>query len=71
MEPFQNGGPPLLHATTGGTNDSNGLADTNANKVTRAGVQVSLKKMKRQFAHRTKTGCGTCRKRRHNFVNFS
>ncbi|RAR02992.1 maltose o-acetyltransferase [Stemphylium lycopersici] len=38
--------------------------DTSATEVTRAGVQVELKKRKRQFANRTKTGCGTCRRRK-------
>ncbi|KAI4666110.1 uncharacterized protein J4E78_003577 [Alternaria triticimaculans] len=33
-------------------------------EFTRAGVQVELKKRKRQFANRTKTGCGTCRRRK-------
>ncbi|KAF2266711.1 trimeric LpxA-like protein [Lojkania enalia] len=34
-------------------------------EITRAGVQVeSAKKRKRQFANRTKTGCGTCRRRK-------
>lgn len=33
-------------------------------EMTRAGVQVDPKKRKRQFANRTKTGCGTCRRRK-------
>lgn len=33
-------------------------------ETTRAGVQVEMKKRKRQFANRTKTGCGTCRRRK-------
>ncbi|KAF2787703.1 hypothetical protein K505DRAFT_122973 [Melanomma pulvis-pyrius CBS 109.77] len=33
-------------------------------ETTRAGVQVDPKKRKRQFANRTKTGCGTCRRRK-------
>ena len=33
-------------------------------RVTAAGVQVDPKKRKRQFANRTKTGCGTCRRRK-------
>ncbi|KAF1834955.1 hypothetical protein BDW02DRAFT_579146 [Decorospora gaudefroyi] len=40
------------------------MEDSNATEVTRAGVQVELKKRKRQFANRTKTGCGTCRRRK-------
>jgi hypothetical protein len=33
-------------------------------RTTAAGVQVDPKKRKRQFANRTKTGCGTCRRRK-------
>ena len=34
-------------------------------EVNRAGVhQIDAKKRKRQFANRTKTGCGTCRRRK-------
>ncbi|ORY10882.1 hypothetical protein BCR34DRAFT_588314 [Clohesyomyces aquaticus] len=33
-------------------------------EITRAGVQVDPKKRKRVFANRTKTGCGTCRRRK-------
>lgn len=37
---------------------------TNVVDATRAGVQVEPKRRKRQFANRTKTGCGTCRRRK-------
>ncbi|KAF2117859.1 hypothetical protein BDV96DRAFT_405120 [Lophiotrema nucula] len=33
-------------------------------ETTRAGAQVDPKRRKRQFANRTKTGCGTCRRRK-------
>lgn len=35
-----------------------------SNSTARNGVQVDVKKRKRQFANRTKTGCGTCRRRK-------
>jgi hypothetical protein len=35
-----------------------------ATETTRTGAQIDVKKRKRQFANRTKTGCGTCRRRK-------
>ncbi|KAF2441697.1 trimeric LpxA-like protein [Karstenula rhodostoma CBS 690.94] len=42
----------------------NGLERSITTEITKAGVQVDHKKRKRQFANRTKTGCGTCRRRK-------
>ncbi|KAF2636038.1 hypothetical protein P280DRAFT_163341 [Massarina eburnea CBS 473.64] len=42
----------------------NGFERSSTTEMTRAGVQVDPKKRKRQFANRTKTGCGTCRRRK-------
>lgn len=38
--------------------------DFEAMESTRAAIQADVKKRKRQFANRTKTGCGTCRRRK-------
>ncbi|KAF1955622.1 hypothetical protein CC80DRAFT_87932 [Byssothecium circinans] len=43
---------------------SDGFERSSTTEMTRAGVQVDPKKRKRQFANRTKTGCGTCRRRK-------
>ena len=43
---------------------SNGFEPSSTTRTTAAGVQVDPKKRKRQFANRTKTGCGTCRRRK-------
>ena len=40
------------------------VGSSNMSEVDRAGVQHIAKKRRRQFANRTKTGCGTCRKRK-------
>ena len=74
-EPISNGKLSATH-----DDDSPEPEDANATELTRAGVQVELKKRKRvslltlsdypkanrqqQFANRTKTGCGTCRRRK-------
>jgi hypothetical protein len=74
-EPVSNGKLSASH-----DDDSPESEDANATELTRAGVQVELKKRKRaslptlsddleadrqqQFANRTKTGCGTCRRRK-------
>ncbi|KAF1975943.1 hypothetical protein BU23DRAFT_566151 [Bimuria novae-zelandiae CBS 107.79] len=42
----------------------NGFEPSSTTRTTAAGVQVDPKKRKRQFANRTKTGCGTCRRRK-------
>lgn len=42
----------------------NGSSPSSTTRTTAAGVQVDPKKRKRQFANRTKTGCGTCRRRK-------
>ncbi|CAO2658519.1 Nn.00g062420.m01.CDS01 [Neocucurbitaria sp. VM-36] len=60
-EPVQNGMPPVSHASLGPIGSPSGRDEV---EITRAGVQVELKKRKRQFANRTKTGCGTCRRRK-------
>ncbi|KAH8696820.1 trimeric LpxA-like protein [Phaeosphaeriaceae sp. PMI808] len=50
------------HASMG---DMNGFEPSNSIETSRSGVQhVDAKKRKRQFANRTKTGCGTCRRRK-------
>lgn len=51
--------PPMNGIDDGQDRDHAGATET-----TRAGVQVDPKKRKRQFANRTKTGCGTCRRRK-------
>jgi hypothetical protein len=65
MEPIHGSMPPLLggHAPV---NERNGMVESsNMSEVNRAGVQhIDAKKRKRQFANRTKTGCGTCRRRK-------
>lgn len=63
-EPAHSALPPVSHVSMGPMSDSNGHDDTSPTELTRAGVQVELKKRKRQFANRTKTGCGTCRRRK-------
>ncbi|KAF2872669.1 hypothetical protein BDV95DRAFT_606258 [Massariosphaeria phaeospora] len=55
-----NGG---LHSDMNGA-DSPDDEQGNTTEITRAGVHVDPKKRKRQFANRTKTGCGTCRRRK-------
>jgi acetyltransferase-like isoleucine patch superfamily enzyme len=55
--------PSDTHARIGSAGETD-PDDANTTEVTRAGVQVELKKRKRQFANRTKTGCGTCRRRK-------
>ncbi|KAK7177984.1 maltose O-acetyltransferase [Paraphaeosphaeria sporulosa] len=42
----------------------NGLERSSTTEITKAGVHVDRKKPKRQFANRTRTGCGTCRRRK-------
>ncbi|KAF2849016.1 maltose O-acetyltransferas-like protein [Plenodomus tracheiphilus IPT5] len=63
-EPFQKGGPSNpTHSLLNVLSEPN-YDDEHAREMARAGVQVELKKRKRQFANRTKTGCGTCRRRK-------
>ena len=61
MEPIHGSMPPLLGGYTP-VNERNGMVESsNMSGVDRAGVQhIHVKKRKRQFANRTKTGCGTC-----------
>jgi hypothetical protein len=65
MEPIHGSMPPLLrgHAPV---NECNSMVESsNMSEVDRASVQhIDAKKRKRQFANRTKTGCGTCRSRK-------
>jgi len=65
LEPIHGSMPPMTngHATM---HEHNGSVDSaNMSEVNRTGVQhIDAKKRKRQFANRTKTGCGTCRKRK-------
>ncbi|KAF1940187.1 trimeric LpxA-like protein [Clathrospora elynae] len=63
-ERLNNGMLPISPTRMDRVGESLEMDDTNAMEVTRAGVQVELKKRKRQFANRTKTGCGTCRHRK-------
>ncbi|KAE8825653.1 hypothetical protein PTNB73_08650 [Pyrenophora teres f. teres] len=60
-DPIRNGLPPDAHGSIDSTTENELDHST---EVTRAGVHVELKKRKRQFANRTKTGCGTCRRRK-------
>ncbi|KAI0584538.1 WbbJ Acetyltransferase [Pyrenophora tritici-repentis] len=60
-DPIRNGIPPDAHGPIDSTTENDVDHST---EVTRAGVHVELKKRKRQFANRTKTGCGTCRRRK-------
>jgi hypothetical protein len=65
MEPIHGSMPPMStpHAPL---NERNSLGEpASMAEVNRAGVQqIDAKKRKRQFANRTKTGCGTCRRRK-------
>lgn len=65
LEPIHGSMPPMSigHAHM---DEHNSIIDSsNMSEVNRAGVQLSdAKKRKRQFANRTKTGCGTCRQRK-------
>ncbi|KAF2833768.1 hypothetical protein CC86DRAFT_415746, partial [Ophiobolus disseminans] len=65
MEPIHGSMPPMAtpHAPP---REVNGTAEPSSmHDVNRAGVQhIDAKKRKRQFANRTKTGCGTCRRRK-------
>ncbi|KAF2844242.1 maltose O-acetyltransferas-like protein [Plenodomus tracheiphilus IPT5] len=63
-ESFQSRGPSnSTHSLLNVSSDAN-YDDEDAQDLARPGVQVGLNKRKRQFAYRTKTGCGTCRKRK-------
>ncbi|KAI8930590.1 hypothetical protein NX059_012200 [Plenodomus lindquistii] len=63
-EPLHNGGSSNpAHSIMNVLSETN-YDDEHARELARAGVQVHVKKRKRQFANRTKTGCGTCRKRK-------
>ncbi|KAH8726731.1 hypothetical protein GQ44DRAFT_725910 [Phaeosphaeriaceae sp. PMI808] len=53
-----------LYATMSSISESNGVEGASTTELTRAAVQVEPKKRKRQFMKRTKTGCGTCRRRK-------
>ncbi|KAJ4365007.1 hypothetical protein N0V83_008623 [Neocucurbitaria cava] len=63
-EPVQNSLPPVSYASMGPMGSPSSRDEERVTETTRAGVQVELKKRKRQFANRTKTGCGTCRNRK-------
>ncbi|KAF2204751.1 hypothetical protein GQ43DRAFT_428675 [Delitschia confertaspora ATCC 74209] len=54
------GGP----VSRGSVEGQNSVERSSTTEITRAGVQVDPKKRKRQFTNRTKTGCGTCRRRK-------
>ena len=58
LEPMQTSQPPSSAKT------EPSVYEESVTELTRAGVQVEMKKRKRQFANRTKTGCGTCRRRK-------
>ncbi|KAF2178102.1 hypothetical protein K469DRAFT_718585 [Zopfia rhizophila CBS 207.26] len=60
MNPSPTSGPQII----GAADSQNLIERQGATATTRAGVQVDPKKRKRQFANRTKTGCGTCRRRK-------
>ncbi|KAF2018058.1 hypothetical protein BU24DRAFT_164138 [Aaosphaeria arxii CBS 175.79] len=60
-EPNREPHPGTIPQSNGSTIESERSSTT---EITRAGVQVDPKKRKRQFANRTKTGCGTCRRRK-------
>ncbi|KAF2844159.1 hypothetical protein T440DRAFT_523715 [Plenodomus tracheiphilus IPT5] len=63
-ESFQSRGPSnSTHSLLNVSSNAN-YDDEDAQDLARPGVQVGLNKRKRQFAYRTKTGCGTCRKRK-------
>jgi hypothetical protein len=65
MEPLNGSLPPMAapHAPQG---EPSGFEPGSSTDASRAGVQqhIDAKKRKRQFANRTKTGCGTCRRRK-------
>lgn len=53
-----------LHATMSSMSGSNNVEGASTTELIRAAAQVEPRKRKRQFMRRTKTRCGTCRKRR-------
>jgi hypothetical protein len=65
VEPINGSMPPMAAAHVP-LDETNGLEPENSTDASRAGVQQHLdaKRRKRQFANRTKTGCGTCRRRK-------
>ncbi|KAH8723287.1 hypothetical protein GQ44DRAFT_774117 [Phaeosphaeriaceae sp. PMI808] len=66
MEPFQNKITPVpgLHASMSSLSERGSVERAGAIEPTRASVQVELKKSKRRFVNRTRTGCITCRGRK-------
>jgi hypothetical protein len=58
------GGMSLMATPHPNLGESSEFESPNSTEMTRNGVQVDVKKRKRQFANRTKTGCGTCRQRK-------
>ncbi|KAF2025103.1 hypothetical protein EK21DRAFT_77160, partial [Setomelanomma holmii] len=59
------GSMPPMNAAHSHLPESNGFEPANSAEANRASVQqIDAKKRKRQFANRTKTGCGTCRRRK-------
>jgi hypothetical protein len=65
MEPVHGSMPPMATAHAP-MSELNGFEPASSTDANRAGVQqhIDAKKRKRQFANRTKTGCGTCRRRK-------
>ena len=65
MESIHGSMQPMItrHVSTGERNSI--VEPANMSEVNRIGVQhTDAKKRRRQFANRTKTGCGTCRRRK-------
>ncbi|KAF2745614.1 trimeric LpxA-like protein [Sporormia fimetaria CBS 119925] len=63
--PTPDAATPGPQQITNGTLEQSPQPDAGMTTVTRAGVQIDTgRKRKRQFANRTKTGCGTCRRRK-------
>ncbi|KAH8696898.1 hypothetical protein GQ44DRAFT_733544 [Phaeosphaeriaceae sp. PMI808] len=66
MERFHSNTTPVpeLHAPMNSMSESSSVEGAGTTELTRATVQVEPKKRKRPFMKRTKTGCGTCRRRK-------
>ncbi|KAF2672777.1 hypothetical protein BT63DRAFT_136362 [Microthyrium microscopicum] len=65
-DPLTNGSPQNRMSQSsqeGPSPDQNGAAG-DVSVITNAGLQVDMRKRKRAFTNRTKTGCQTCRKRK-------
>jgi hypothetical protein len=61
-----NGSMPPMSAPHSAMSERNGVVESaSMSDMSRAGIQhIDAKKRKRMFANRTKTGCGTCRRRK-------